>query len=295
MLYRFSQRLRTARSGVKILLFLALCIPMEAVTIGFLRLFHWQGGSEGFLRIWPIVGVLYGVTWLFQRMEREEALEPWGSRFMRQLRLFGSGLALGGLIILLAALCVLAIGGFHWRLGSEGLFASIVKAFPIWLALAMVEEGVFRGYVFQKLIDGIGLRWAQGLCALLFALIHWHNRGMSDLNIKVVSTLNLFLLALLFGFAWHRTRSLALPVGLHVAWNWVQGSFLGFRVSGIPVTGHLQVVLHRKPTWIHGGAFGLEASLAATAVLALFLVALLRKDALHTSFAPRSVIEPALP
>jgi hypothetical protein len=63
----------------------------------------------------------------------------------------------------------------------------------------------------------------------------------------------------LFGLAYLRTRSLALPLGLHFAANVVQGPFLGFGVSGADAPGLLTPTLH-APTWLTGGAFGLEAS-----------------------------------
>ena len=44
---------------------------------------------------------------------------------------------------------------------------------------------------------------------------------------KAWATLNIGLAAILLGFCYLRTRSLALPIGLHLGWNWAQGSLLG--------------------------------------------------------------------
>src|SRR5205085_6410380 len=55
--------------------------------------------------------------------------------------------------------------------------------------------------------------------------------------------------------------SLALPIGLHLSWNWTQGCLLGFDVSGMNVPGWLHPVLQQMPGWITGGKFGPEASL----------------------------------
>ena len=85
--------------------------------------------------------------------------------------------------------------------------------------------------------------------------------------LKTVTTLNIALAALLLGLAFLRTRSLALPIGIHWAWNFVQGNLLGFPVSG---TGErlapLKPVLKDRPDWLTGGAVGLEGSLACTAI-----------------------------
>jgi hypothetical protein len=67
---------------------------------------------------------------------------------------------------------------------------------------------------------------------------------------------------LLLGLAYVKTRRLALPMGIHLGWNWAQGSLLGFGVSGTMDTrGWLNPVFDGRPEWLTGGAFGLEASL----------------------------------
>ena len=51
-----------------------------------------------------------------------------------------------------------------------------------------------------------------------------------------------------------------MPFGMHLFANFVQGSILGFGVSGGVEQGVLVPHLN-GPTWWTGGAFGLEASL----------------------------------
>ena len=58
--------------------------------------------------------------------------------------------------------------------------------------------------------------------------------------------------------------SLWLAIGLHFAWNFVQGPLLGFPVSGI-AAGGLQQVHDAGPAWLSGGAYGPEAGLVGIA------------------------------
>jgi hypothetical protein len=70
---------------------------------------------------------------------------------------------------------------------------------------------------------------------------------------------NIFVASFMFGLACLRTGGLAMPIGLHLSANFVQGSLLGFGVSGGAEEGLL--VPHLSgPQWWTGGAFGLEAS-----------------------------------
>jgi len=100
----------------------------------------------------------------------------------------------------------------------------------------------------------------------VFAHDHWGNPGMLGAT-KAWASLNIGLASILLGFCYLRTRSLAMPIGLHLGWNWAQGGLLGFGVSGTTDTKGLWTpVFHGKPEWLTGGPFGLEASLPCALV-----------------------------
>jgi hypothetical protein len=129
--------------------------------------------------------------------------------------------------------------------------------------------------VFQRLVDGAGPLIAQVSMAILFAVAHWDNPGMEGAT-QVWATLDTALGAVLLGLAFLRTGSLALPIGIHFGWNWVQGSVLGFDVSGIGQAGWLSPELLDKPQWLSGGTFGPEASVFAVLVDVVSIVLLWR-------------------
>lgn len=193
-----------------------------------------------------------------------------GNRWFREL---GLG-ALGGAgIMLLTALATLGIGGFHWTRGA-GTLASTATGFLIFLLVAFNEETLFRGYVFQRLLGSLGEWPTQLLMAAIFAYAHWHNPGMTGAT-KAWATLNIALAALLLGLCYLRTGSLALPIGVHLGWNFTQGNLLGFGVSGTTMApGLLKPVFQGRPEWLTGGAFGLEASLPCALVCGACILAL---------------------
>jgi uncharacterized protein len=61
------------------------------------------------------------------------------------------------------------------------------------------------------------------------------------------------------------TRRLWLPIGIHFAWNFVQGGIYGVSVSGVEAKGLLQSTLS-GPALLSGGEFGAEASIFAVIV-----------------------------
>lgn len=57
---------------------------------------------------------------------------------------------------------------------------------------------------------------------------------------------------------------------LHSVWNWIQGNFFGFQVSGMDIGGGSLLNLKTVGAdWLTGGAFGPEGGLAVMFVLVL--------------------------
>lgn len=192
----------------------------------------------------------------------------------RWLREVFTGLLAGILLMTVTALSLRGLGGFHWEGGGPGTWKALPWVLGLCLAVAFQEELLYRGYLFQRLADGLGAWPTQLLMAGYFAWEHWGNPGLLDPTVKRWATVNIGLAAILLGLGYLRTRSLALPIGLHFGWNWAQGWLLGFPVSGtVDLSGFHRPVLHAKPVWLTGGAFGLEGSaLCALVALAGILI-----------------------
>ncbi len=208
-------------------------------------------------------------------LERRHPLD-FGLRFDRRWALeFLLGTA-GGVVLLGAvALVVRATGAFHWEPNPSASLRHLLLGAGLFLGVAFNEEILVRGYAFQRLArGGLGVWGTQALFALIFAVGHWGNPNNTGAT-RVWATLNIALAALLLGLALLRTGSLALPVGIHLGWNWTQGTLMGFQVSGTDAPGWWRPVLDpARPAWVHGGAFGLEATLACAALCTLAILLL---------------------
>lgn len=260
------------RNGWKVLGFFAL-LTASGYLLQPLLLFWpqaWRGGPPD---RWFDSGVCLLVTWACLRLE-DRSLTSLGLRpdraFLREILLGTLG---GGLLILAAAVVAWASGGLHWaRTPGVGLQNLLAGAW-FYLAVAWFEELLFRGYPFQRSVSGLGFLGAQAAFAAFFAYSHWNNPGMAGAT-RAWATLNIGLAALLLGLCWRRTGSLALPIGVHLGWNWTQGNLLGFGVSGTAGDGWWTPVFHGRPEWLTGGAFGLEASLPCTVLTSGAILAL---------------------
>jgi hypothetical protein len=145
------------------------------------------------------------------------------------------------------------------------LFVSVLLLFG-----AVGEEMMFRGYAFQILLRAYRPAAVIGAFAVLFALAHAENPSAGRLAL-----FNTGLWGVLFGLAFHRTRDLWLPIGLHFGWNWVL-PLVGVNLSGfeMTLTGY-RLVWRTSDLW-SGGAYGPEASILTSVAAALLGVWLYR-------------------
>lgn len=260
------------RSGWKALGFLLLLMGLGFLTSLGMRVAGLPRGAG----VWVGVGLGVVASFLCLRWEGR-AFSSLG--FLPGWRWLLECLAgtLGGiLLILVTALLVRGLDGFHWERAAGVGARQLLASAWIFLGVAFNEEIIARGYPFQRVVEGGGPWVGQLVFAGLFALGHWGNPGMHGAT-RLWATLNIGLAAILLGFCYLRTRSLALPIGVHLGWNWAQGSLLGFGVSGTTdIKGAWTPVFHGRPEWLTGGAFGLEASLICTLVCGAVILGLWR-------------------
>jgi membrane protease YdiL (CAAX protease family) len=131
------------------------------------------------------------------------------------------GFALGLLLVALQTCFVMLAGHVHWvRTPPVGL-ASVGTALLAYVTLASREELAFRGYPLRRLDNCFGVWSAQFIVALVFATEHVAG-GSTWTN----AILGAFVGSLFFGMAALAMRGLAVPIGLHAAWNfgqWILG------------------------------------------------------------------------
>jgi hypothetical protein len=105
------------------------------------------------------------------------------------------------------------------------------------------------------------------ISSILFALGHLGNP-----HVAWNAILGLALSGAFLAYGYLRTRQLWLPIGLHIGWNFFEGSVFGFQVSGLENFPRLIVQTVHGPELFTGGAFGPEAGLVLLPGLALGVI-----------------------
>ncbi len=193
----------------------------------------------------------------------------------------GAGMLVGAALLAATVLLVAVTGGARWIPDAgtlPGYLGFALRTLAFFAVAAALEEVLFRGYPFQALERGIGAWPAAVLLSLLFATAHAGNP-----NVRPLGLVNIFLAGLMLAAAYLRTRSLWFATAVHLSWNWTMATLLDLPVSGLEIDTPLYTGLETGPDWWTGGAFGPEAGLAATLVIAAGTAWLLRTPRLRES------------
>ena len=266
---------RQLRNGWWILIFFLVLASMLVPVL----LIAQQNSTDVSIGLQAIITILASlICQLLRRKPLAELVGKFNVLWLKEL--FAGGLV-GSALMLIPALILGVFGlvNWQWNPASLSVFSSGVLLF---MGVAVAEELLFRGFVFQRLVSGLGQWPAQLVIASFFLLTHLNNPGMSG-SIKLMASINIFLASLMFGLAFIRTKSLAMPLGLHFMANWMQGGILGFGVSGTEQSGLLKPVISQVPDWLTGGQFGLEASvLGLVCVVITYILLYKRKPSRET-------------
>ena len=222
------------------------------------------------LSLIPAIGLGWLCGWFFEGLPFR-ALGCWFTNGW--LKHLGLGCLVGAVTIGLAVLIASAPGGLSFTLdvakGQEAVLETLGTSLSVFAVAAAFEESLFRGYMLQTL-NRAGLGWlAIAMTAIFFGLVHLGNPGAN-----AISTANTMLAGVWFGVAYLKTRDLWFPFGIHLVWNWMQGSVFGIEVSGLTEISPAPILneVDRGPAWLTGESYGIEASIACTVAILVSIV-----------------------
>lgn len=186
--------------------------------------------------------------------------------FVKAVKQIGLGFFMGTMFICTEILLLLLVG--EGEMTSSPLTGNTIKMlffnFIAFAGVAFTEEITFRGYM-QYQLGKRNRLWGVVVSALIFASGHLLNS-----NYEILSLVYLILGGLMFGFLRLISDSIWLPVGVHLAWNWVECCVFGLLQTG---EKHWLFVGYKKETLLNGGksGSGLIQIFCLLVIVALFI------------------------
>jgi hypothetical protein len=218
----------------------------------------------GWLDAVVILLVALGAYVLYVRLTERRRVDELAPALLAPQGLLG---LLIGVVLFSAVIGLLVATGTYHYVGY-GSIPSVFTAFATTLTAATIEELLFRGFLF-RVVQSIAGTWiGAAISAIVFGALHAFNAHATVLSSIAIAIEAGALLAM----AYAATQRLWLPIGLHLGWNFTEGSVFGVSVSGHHASPGLVRGVLNGPDYLTGGGFGIEASALAVLVCSVATV-----------------------
>jgi uncharacterized protein len=215
-----------------------------------------------------IIGAgITGLTIFFIKVIDAKNIKHLGLRKYRIIEDISLGLGVG-LLIIGTGFVILTLSGYISIYSISFNFTYLVGSLILCILISWLEEISFRSYILNNLLSSFSRYNALLISAILFALFHGFNPG-----ITVLAFTNLILAGIILGIGFLYTRTIWFALSLHFSWNFFQGPVFGFPVSGLQMDGIVNQGIVGSNIF-SGGEFGFEGSILSTVLIVTSIIVL---------------------
>lgn len=216
--------------------------------------------------------IILGVALLYWKLIEKRLLSEMG--LTKRFGNYFIGIIAGIILLAVSVFAIVLTGNIEYH----GFFANadiliIILLIGGFIVQGATEEILCRGIVLHSLKEKAPLWIAITVSTVMFIIPHWSSLFDGDRIYGVIGVVNLVLISIIFSLLTIRFKSIWPACGLHSFWNAILYCILGLNLSGKDetVTAIFNMQSVGENIW-NGGAYGMEASLITTIVLALAAV-----------------------
>tara|TARA_R100000935_G_C2795470_1_gene147953 strand:- start:266 stop:970 length:705 start_codon:yes stop_codon:yes gene_type:complete len=172
-----------------------------------------------------MIGILVAlaISWLLLFLiEKKNILALGFLPIVKRLKQFLIGFLITGILCVLVQYLESYLKSSTWVLNKEISSGIILKSFFWDFKSVLTEELIFRGALLYILIQKIGSNKSILISAIAFGIYHWFSFEVLG---NIIAMILIFIGTGLMGYAWawafSKTRSIMLPFGLHLGWNFI--------------------------------------------------------------------------
>ena len=175
------------------------------------------------------VTLLVIVTWFLYKIEHKSIKAIGLNITAKHLLFLVLGLLIGITALGLENFFRIIYTGEHWNISSSIDQLALWKTLYFILPSVIVQELVFRGYLFVKTIEVTNVVIANVIFGILFMLVHVLDRdAMQNTGQLIFLIVSIPIGHLLFATALLRSKTLYFPIGLHWGNNWASSCLIGY-------------------------------------------------------------------
>ncbi|MBD3667978.1 MAG: CPBP family intramembrane metalloprotease [Kangiella sp.] len=201
--------------------------------------------------------ILLAITWLLLRIEGRTLSAIGFNHPLKRTQEFFAGFCIAALFAVAQFTLASEVADFSWKINPNFGLNELANSLRWVFNSVIYEELIFRGYLLYKLIQWLGSKTGVALSSISFGIYHWFSYGIFG---HWMSMIFVFIMTASFGlmlaYAFYKTRSIILPIALHLSWNIVtltvfsNGSIGDQWLYSIP-EGGIQLLSGYAALWIN--------------------------------------------
>ena len=175
-----------------------------------------------------MIGILVAiaVSWLLLLLiEKKNILALGLLPIVKRSKQFLIGFLLTAILCVVVQYIEASLKSSVWVLNENITGVIILKSFWWDFKSVLTEELIFRGAILFILIQKIGSYKGILISAIAFGIYHWFSFGVLG---NIVAMILVFIGTGLMGYAWAwafaKTKSIMLPLGFHLGWNFIHNT-----------------------------------------------------------------------
>lgn len=201
-----------------------------------------------------MVGIIVALalSWLLLFLiEKKNILALGFTPVGKRLKQFSIGFTITAILCAIVQYSQSLMESATWVLNEKASGQMIVRSFWWDFKSVLTEELIYRGAILYILIQRIGTTKGILVSAIAFGIYHWFSFGVLG---NIMAMVIVFIGTGLMGYAWawafSKTKSMMLPFGLHLGWNFVHnavfskgplGELLLIKQGGVELSGWMSL------------------------------------------------------
>ncbi len=175
-----------------------------------------------------MIGIIIAlaISWLLLFLiEKKSILSLGFLPILKRLKQFLIGFLITAILCAIVQYSESLLKSSHWVFNEQTTNLIVLKSFWWDFKSVLTEELIFRGAILYILVQKISANKAILISAMAFGIYHWFSFGVLG---NIVAMILVFVGTGLMGYAWAwafaKTKSIMLPLGFHLGWNFIHNT-----------------------------------------------------------------------
>ncbi len=173
--------------------------------------------------VFSLVVLILSVALVFL-IEKKNLLSIWFLPFLTRLKELFTGILLAALLCFFTQTILAQIASIGWNVSDNVTVNKIFSSALYDFKSILFEEVLFRGVLLYFLIKYLGNKGVL-ISAVAFGIYHWFSYQVFGNPIVMAWVfITTGFMGYAFAYAYRKTNSLILPIGLHFGWNFLNNT-----------------------------------------------------------------------